>query len=66
MTTFDLINNYRTLIDTQYTLYDDAAKALQVAWDMCMDMGKRHGFSKDRCHECWCRAMQARECEAKS
>lgn len=66
MNTSDLIKNYKVLINTQQTINDDDAKALQAAWDMCMDMGKQHGFFADCCHECWCRAMQAHERDAKS
>ena len=63
MTTYNLIQNYKTLIFTQHTICKDTSKALQTAWDMCMDMGRLHGFSTDRCHECWCKAIQDYECE---
>jgi hypothetical protein len=64
MTRFDLANNYKIIIDTQYTINNDAAKALQTAWDMCMSMGTQHGFTDVVCHECWCKAIQSLERDA--
>ena len=58
MTRFELINNYETLIKTQHIISTDASGAIQNAWDMCMDMGRQHGFSQTVCHDCWCSAMQ--------
>ena len=66
MTRFDLTNNYKIIIDTQYSISNDTSHALQSAWDMCMSMGRQHGFSDVVCHECWCRAIQMRKREGGS
>ena len=58
MTRFDLANNYKIIIDTQRTINKDSASALKIAWDMCMLMGRQHGFSETICHEYWCKAIQ--------
>lgn len=58
MTRCELSNNYKELIETQHMINTDKTAAIKAAWDMCMDMGRQHGFSDVVSHECWCRAME--------
>ncbi len=66
MTKEELLENYKTIIDTQCTINTDKSVAIQKAWDMCILLGKRHRFWEHIYLECWCKAMQARERNAKS
>ncbi len=62
----ELLENYKTIIDTQFTINSDKSAALQKAWDMCMLLGRRHRFWEHITLECWCQAIQDRERDAKS